>query len=775
MSLSQSLSDLPASIRRLSDSDASTASTSPTERPVKRRASFASARLARDDVSMSTSCSGGGGLNLNHGTSFRATSTVVSLSGGGRERLYRTQSSFFVDSEQRKQIANLNKAIRKVKAAYEAPPEEETLPFTLREKICALFDPAARMPSPVYAKASTIIAVVILLLILLSVVVFCVESLPQYYDADNWTFFIIEAVCTAVFTVELIARAATTPERNEFFRDVYTWIDIFSVIPFYFAVIIHATGSSSQGPDTLVVLRLARLIRVLRVLKLGQYSKPFQIVMFTLTRSLVALGLLVFLMSIATVLYASLVFIAESSYGQDFDETTRVWYRKDGTRSPFQSIFHVFWWAVVTLTTVGYGDELPVTELGKVVAGFTMLTGLFVLAFPVILISHTFEEVMDEVTKNDLQQQAEEQANALDLLNKEYDLDEDTFEEGDPRARVEAAFSDEETPRSNYPGLHLKEDPMPLGFLPQLHGNGSPRRPMLTSAQMRDTARKLGLSRVQSAERPETPAIAINGVWTEPSDDGVDSPSLSCHRLERRTTIPFTLNEQTPLGDGEENSGAMVLQPFDSVVCNFTLNRDQSLRPVFYVGDSGPGNTHLFHYHPIFAPALQIDNTQRLDAVWFEQGWINLYFVHLKIYLDHDSFRESASEAVCNTGLYSEQHTVHARELASIEATTCSLPQGCSLSQTEWHSPTEYITLNIMCTDLPALSRLRSTLHSCCITFVCAFKNFKRPNDSRAVASINTSYETGMITAEERQEKLSKDLYTFTPIEISVRLSPVDF
>ena len=77
----------------------------------------------------------------------------------------------------------------------------------------------------------------------------------------------------------------------------------------------------------------------------------------------------------------------------DFDPGERAWIRDDGTISPFQSIPHTFWWCMCTLTTVGYGDDVPTSSAGKVVAGITILTGVFVMAFPVILISYNYSEM----------------------------------------------------------------------------------------------------------------------------------------------------------------------------------------------------------------------------------------------------------------------------------------------------------------------------------------------------------------------------------------------
>eukprot|EP01059_Diplonema_ambulator_P024526 TRINITY_DN4056_c0_g8_i1.p1 TRINITY_DN4056_c0_g8~~TRINITY_DN4056_c0_g8_i1.p1 ORF type:complete len:656 (+),score=65.12 TRINITY_DN4056_c0_g8_i1:115-2082(+) len=605
-----------------------------------------------------------------------------------RPRLLKSHS--FIDSH-RSSIARLSK-IRKVKAAYDLDVMSLRT-FTAKQKIYALFDPSADMPGKVYAQVSTAIAIVILFLILLSVVVFALETLPRFYNQANPVLLVIEAFCSAIFTIELTARCATHPNRSEFVRDPYTWIDFLSVLPFYIYLLVEvAGGASSQGRNNLVVLRLLKLIRVLRVLKLGQYSKPFQIVMFTLAKSVTALSLLVFFLSIGTVLFSSVLFIVETQFGQTWDDDERIWKRDDGVASPFQSIIDVFWWAMATLTTVGYGDAVPVTALGKVVGGLTIMTGLFVVAFPVILISHTFQEVISEINK-------------LNMLN-----------------------------------MYTSQDPQQ------------------TPSPQDDDLASVGSSSFKPASAKE-PSQTID------SDQDLDSPSLSWGRMERRSTLTFSEPPTIP-----PLPPAPPCQPFDSVVCNFKWDRDGVSRPIFYAGQNHVG-THVFHYHPIFQPALQTDNSYHLDAVWVEQDAINLYMVHLKLYLDTGHARRHAADAVERTCLYSSNMVTYARELKKI-TTRSVLPPGCSFSTNTWHSPSGFITLDIVCESVDILKMLRMSLHSISVTFDCEFKPHQRTVDAQTILNINAAYQNGVVTQEERDAKISAELFTFTPMSVTVKLSP---
>eukprot|EP00754_Rhynchopus_humris_P022373 Rhum_TRINITY_DN14788_c26_g1::Rhum_TRINITY_DN14788_c26_g1_i1::g.119237::m.119237 len=274
--------------------------------------------------------------------------------------------------------------------ASEQPADRE---FTLRERVRAVFDQTAEMPSDAFLAASQAVAWLLFVLIFVSVLFICLESLPANHESDD--FFWMDGACSLMFTADLVARAATTPSLHTFARDPLNWVDLLSVLPFYVQLAVASTG---VGVEALSVLRLFRTIRVLRVMKLGRYSKPLQIVVYTLKNSGIALGLLGFFLTLCSIFYSCLMFLAETTQGgQDFDEARRVWVRDDGTDSPFQSIFHVTWWAMATLTTVGYGDEYPVTTAGKLVGGAAVITGTLVLAFPVILISHVYTEVLEEV------------------------------------------------------------------------------------------------------------------------------------------------------------------------------------------------------------------------------------------------------------------------------------------------------------------------------------------------------------------------------------------
>ena len=167
------------------------------------------------------------------------------------------------------------------------------------------------------------------------------------------------------------------------------WVDLLSILPFYIGLILQNDDQATGG---LVLLRFFRLLRILRVLKLSRRNVGLLAVFEALYESSEAIALLGFLVITALMVFSTLMFYAEQ-LGARFDDYSNQWIRDDGSISPFQSIFHTMWWCIVTMTTVGYGDDVPVTVTGKLVGGATMIAGVFVLAFPTVILSTNFQEI----------------------------------------------------------------------------------------------------------------------------------------------------------------------------------------------------------------------------------------------------------------------------------------------------------------------------------------------------------------------------------------------
>ena len=158
-------------------------------------------------------------------------------------------------------------------------------------------------------------------------------------------------------------------------------IDLVAILPYYItlgAQLINDRASTDGGggsqAESLAVLRIVRLVRVFRIFKLSRYFKGLQILGKTIRNSMRVLGLLIFFLCICVVLFSSAIYFAEA----------------DVTDTCFRSIPHAFWWAVVTMTTVGYGDMMPVSPVGKLVGSLCAIAGVLTIALPVPVIVSNF-------------------------------------------------------------------------------------------------------------------------------------------------------------------------------------------------------------------------------------------------------------------------------------------------------------------------------------------------------------------------------------------------
>ncbi|CAK4146284.1 unnamed protein product [Aphanomyces euteiches] len=187
-----------------------------------------------------------------------------------------------------------------------------------------------------------------------------------------------------------------------------------------------------KGSTSLSAIRTLRLLRVARILKLSRYTSSLHIFLRSLTLSATPLFMLVFLMGIATIVFSSALYFAELTDPlPNFTPTTMC---RNPTFSktchpnvnpsddccdvnPFNSIPATFWWCVVSMTTVGYGDEVPVTPAGKTIASLAMIAGMLILSLPISVIGANFQRVMKEFTKQALKANIDSVAN-MDVLRR---------------------------------------------------------------------------------------------------------------------------------------------------------------------------------------------------------------------------------------------------------------------------------------------------------------------------------------------------------------------
>ena len=262
----------------------------------------------------------------------------------------------------------------------------------LKPKIWSLFD------EPHSSHWARVVSLTSVFFILISILSFCLKTHPNcrvpviknvtVRDFKNnmtfWTldkaqtypheaFFYVELVCNIWFTFELIIRFIVTPKVRVFLESPLNWIDFVATISFHSDTLLQHYFADIENAD---ILEFFSIIRILRLFKLTRHSPGLKILIHTFKASSKELTLLVFFLVLGMVIFASLVYYAERLH--------------TNPKNDFKSIPEGLWWAVVTMTTVGYGDMVPKTYAGIIVGSLCALSGVLVIALPVPVIVSNF-------------------------------------------------------------------------------------------------------------------------------------------------------------------------------------------------------------------------------------------------------------------------------------------------------------------------------------------------------------------------------------------------
>lgn len=211
--------------------------------------------------------------------------------------------------------------------------------------------------------------ITILVLIVYSVITLSIETLPNLSEQTSAFLRFSEFTVTLIFTIEYILRITTSENKFRYLFSFYGLIDLIAILPFYLSLGIDLRG-----------VRVFRLFRVFRLLKLTRYTRA--IATFRKALNIAKEEVVLFLFATSLLLYLSAVgiYYFENSVQPD----------------QFKSIFHSLWWAVATLTTVGYGDVYPITVGGKVFTFIILMIGLGIVAVPAGLVASALAKVRQE-------------------------------------------------------------------------------------------------------------------------------------------------------------------------------------------------------------------------------------------------------------------------------------------------------------------------------------------------------------------------------------------
>ncbi|KAL5267613.1 hypothetical protein ACHWQZ_G004603 [Mnemiopsis leidyi] len=272
-----------------------------------------------------------------------------------------------------------------------------TFKYPLQKKLWQLFDePQSSAPARALGYFDQIV-------IFMAVICQCLESLPAIREAESpdqnfWGIMTVSAAKTIImsvervsiiwFTLDFIMRIVTCPDKHQFVKSLLNWFDLLAVIPFYLELMAH-----HLNPPFIMVLRLFRALRIVRIFKISRYFQGLFALGYALRQSAGELLILTMTLITFVALYSSLMFFSEGC-AEPCDEHGCGERCSADDPNQFDSVVAGFWWSIVTMSTVGYGDYVPKTPLGKLVGGLCALTGILVISLPFPIIITNFNRFM---------------------------------------------------------------------------------------------------------------------------------------------------------------------------------------------------------------------------------------------------------------------------------------------------------------------------------------------------------------------------------------------
>ncbi len=224
--------------------------------------------------------------------------------------------------------------------------------------------------------AGKLFDVLLIVFIIASVLVIILDSVDWLHDRYGHLFYALEWFFTLTFTAEYILRLISIRRPLRYMFSFFGIIDLLSILPTYLGLFI-------DGAHNLLVIRILRILRIFRVLKLVRYTQQAQLLMTAVAGSRHKIAVFFFFISTVLVIFGSLMYVVE------------------GPEHGFSNIPAGIYWAIVTLTTVGYGDIAPQTVPGRVIASLIMLTGYSIIAVPTGIFTSELNRAVKKRKKRD--------------------------------------------------------------------------------------------------------------------------------------------------------------------------------------------------------------------------------------------------------------------------------------------------------------------------------------------------------------------------------------
>uniref|UniRef100_A0A4W4H1S4 Potassium voltage-gated channel, subfamily F, member 1a n=1 Tax=Electrophorus electricus TaxID=8005 RepID=A0A4W4H1S4_ELEEL len=257
------------------------------------------------------------------------------------------------------------------------------------------------MEKPESSLLARAMAILSFLFILLSSVVMCMSTIPELHvhdaggnEVENPTLESLETACIIWFTIEYVLRLVSAPNKVRFAFSFMNMVDFLAIMPFYAVLALTHLGTAvTELASVQHVVQALHAMHLARIFKLARHSSGLQMLMYALKSSLKELSHLLIYIGMGIFLFSALGYGAEKNHPDTL----------------FTSFSQSFWWAIITMTSVGYGDVYPKTTLGRCNTAISFLCGIIAILLPIHLIMNKFvilygkQRMLETIAKHEIE------------------------------------------------------------------------------------------------------------------------------------------------------------------------------------------------------------------------------------------------------------------------------------------------------------------------------------------------------------------------------------